>query len=163
MTNIAPTIGPIVSGFVSPMGWRWTYWIGLIVAGLTLVLLLFLPETYGPVLLKHRARKLRKETGNDQIFAPSELEKRSLYEMLTLTLARPFHMIIFEPIVTFTCLYLSLVIALYCRWWSLLTPLRRVTAFVSDFTCRSTFPGLSTNIPRYLWYERWHLRASLSS
>jgi MFS family permease len=116
VTNIAPTIAPVVSGFVSPSGWRWSFWIGLIVAGITLVVLLFLPETYAPVLLKKRARKLRKETGNPQIFAPSELEKRGIYELLSVTLARPFQMVIFEPIVTFTCLYLSLVIAMYCKW-----------------------------------------------
>lgn len=51
---------------------------------------------------------MRKETGNPDIFAPIELEKKGAKQLLTVTLMRPLHMIVFEAIVLFTCLYLSL-------------------------------------------------------
>lgn len=51
---------------------------------------------------------MRKETGNPDIFSPIELEKKGAKQLLTVTLMRPLHMIAFEAIVLFTCLYLSL-------------------------------------------------------
>ena len=98
---------------MSPVSWRWTFWVGLIVAGVSLVVLVFLPETYGPTILKHRAQRLRKETGNLNIFAAIELEKKGAKQMVTVTLMRPLHMIFFEAIVLFTCLYLSLAYAIF--------------------------------------------------
>lgn len=95
------------------VGWRWTFWVGLIFAGVSLVPLVFLPETYGPTILKARAKRIRKESGNTAIFAPIELEKKGVKQMLTVTLLRPLHMIVSEAIVLFTCLYLSLVYAIF--------------------------------------------------
>ena len=67
----------------------------------------FFPETYAPVILKHRARRLRKETGDETIIAPIELEKTDFSHIITVVLTRPVRMICFEPLVLFTCLYLS--------------------------------------------------------
>ena len=106
-------LAPIISGFVSVVSWRWTFWVGLIVAGASLVFLLFLPETYGPTILKKRAKRMRKETGNPNIFAPIELDKKGAKQMATVTLMRPLHMIAFEAIVLFTCLYLSIAYAIF--------------------------------------------------
>lgn len=86
---------------------------GLIIAGVSLVFLYFMPETYGPTILKHRAQKMRKKTGNPNIFAPIELEKKGARQMLTITLTRPIRMILFEAVVLFTCLYLSLAYAIF--------------------------------------------------
>ena len=56
---------------------------------------------------------MRKESGNPNIFAAIELEKKGARQMLTVTLMRPLHMIVFEAIVLFTCLYLSLAYAIF--------------------------------------------------
>lgn len=106
-------LAPIISGFVSVVSWRWTFWVGLIIAGASLIPLAFLPETYGPTILKHRAKRMRKETDNPNIFAAIELEKKGAKQMITVTLMRPLHMIAFEAIVLFTCLYLSLAYAIF--------------------------------------------------
>lgn len=98
------------------MSWRWAFWVGLIIAGFSLGFLIFVPETYGPTILKRRARNLRKTTGNPSIFAPIELEKKGARQMMTVTLMRPLHMIIFEAIVLCTCLYLSLIYAIFCKF-----------------------------------------------
>ncbi|KAL8918451.1 MAG: hypothetical protein Q9208_007357 [Pyrenodesmia sp. 3 TL-2023] len=72
-----------------------------------------MPETYGPTILKRRAQKMRKETGNPNIFAPIELEKKGARQMITITLTRPVRMILFEAIVLFTCLYVSIAYAIF--------------------------------------------------
>lgn len=56
---------------------------------------------------------MRKETGNPNIYAAIELEKKGARQMVTVTLMRPLHMIAFEAIVLFTCIYLSLAYAIF--------------------------------------------------
>jgi MFS family permease len=106
-------MGPWISGFVAVVNWRWCFWIGLICSGATLPLVIFMPETYGPVILTHRAKKLRKETGNSNIVSPLELESRDLRRMFIITISRPFRMIFHESIVSLTSLYLALAYAIF--------------------------------------------------
>ncbi|KAI9721233.1 MAG: hypothetical protein M1812_002394 [Candelaria pacifica] len=112
-TALGPIFGPIISGFISVKDWRWTFWVGLMIAGLSWPPLLLLPETYGPTILKRRAEKLRKETSSESFIAPIELEKKGVKQMVTVTLARPIRMFLFEALVLFTCLYLAFVYAIF--------------------------------------------------
>ncbi|KAL8764855.1 MAG: hypothetical protein Q9194_006806 [Teloschistes cf. exilis] len=89
------------------------FFMGLIIAAVSLVFLLFMPETYAPTILKRRAQKLRRETGDPDIFAPIELEKKGARQMITVTLTRPIRMLLFEAIVLFTCVYLSIAYAIF--------------------------------------------------
>lgn len=72
-----------------------------------------MPETYGPVVLKRRAQKLRKDTGNSSIVSPLELDSRDLKQMMLITVSRPFRMIFHESIVSLTSLYLALAYAIF--------------------------------------------------
>ncbi|KAI1403516.1 major facilitator superfamily transporter [Hypoxylon fuscum] len=113
-TVFGPLLAPIISGFCSTsIGWRWTFWIGLMFAGLTLVFALFLPETYAPVLLTRRAAKIRKADPNSQVYSATEIEPHDFTQLVTRVLTRPIRMILTELIVTATCLYLSLVYAIF--------------------------------------------------
>ncbi|KAL8946049.1 MAG: hypothetical protein Q9222_007500 [Ikaeria aurantiellina] len=112
-TTCGPTLAPIISGFVSVVTWRWTFWVGLIIAGVSQVFLLFMPETYGPTILTRRAQRMRRETGNPNIFAPIELEKKGARQMITITLTRPVRMVVSEAIILFACLYLSIAYAIF--------------------------------------------------
>ncbi|KAM5483306.1 hypothetical protein MaudMau93_006408 [Microsporum audouinii] len=116
-TCAGPIVGPPVTGFISVVNWRWSFWVGLIFAGLTAPVVFLTPETYAPILLQRRARKLRKETGNDKIVAALDLEKKGIKETMTVTLTRPIRMIIHESIVLFTCLYLALVYAIFFMYF----------------------------------------------
>ncbi len=108
-TTWGPLCGPLISGYVSEgVSWQWVYWIELIVAGATWPFLLCMPETYGPVILKRKAKKMRKESGNPNIAGPSEVEKQDLWEVVSVVLTRPVRMFLFEAIVSCVCLYLSL-------------------------------------------------------
>ena len=112
-TTCGPVLAPSISGFVAPVSWRWTFWVGVIVAGLSLIVLLFLPETYGPTLLKRRAKQLQNQHPESNILSPLDLEKKGAKQMITVVLMRPLNMIAFEAIVLFTCLYLSLAYAIF--------------------------------------------------
>jgi MFS family permease len=95
------------------LGWRWTFWIGLIMAGVCWVPIVFFPETYGPVLLSRRAQKLRNSGANTNIYAQIELEKKGFKQMATVTLTRPIRMLVFEPIVAASCAYLALAYGIF--------------------------------------------------
>ncbi|KAG6248771.1 hypothetical protein E4U23_002767 [Claviceps purpurea] len=62
---LGPVLGPIAGGFLGmTAGWRWV--MGLLAAfsgTLWIIGTLFVPETYAPVILRQRARKLSKMTG----------------------------------------------------------------------------------------------------
>lgn len=105
---------PIVSGFASPsIGWRWTFWIGLCYAGASLSAIMFLPETFGPILLARRAKKMRRQEPSINVMAPRELEQTDLHRLITVVLMRPLRMLFTELIVSTTCAYLALVYSIF--------------------------------------------------
>lgn len=64
-TFIGPVAGPIMGGFItkSYLGWRWTAWITMIMGALFwLIAVACVSESYAPVLLSRRAKKIRFET-----------------------------------------------------------------------------------------------------
>lgn len=95
------------------MGWRWTFWIALIYAGLTIPPVFWLPETFAPVLLSRRAAAIRKKDPSAQVYAAAELEDRGLKQLATVVLTRPLRMLATELIVVCTCLYLALIYSIF--------------------------------------------------
>ncbi|KAH6606759.1 bicyclomycin resistance [Trichoderma cornu-damae] len=121
-STFGPLFSPIISGFATPtIGWRWSFWISLILAGIAAVFAVFLPETFAPILLARRAKKLRAEarkTNPDSpaaanVFAPRDLEATDFRKVFTAVLTRPLRMIAYEPIVSSICAYIALVYAIF--------------------------------------------------
>ncbi|KAL1592218.1 hypothetical protein SLS60_011295 [Paraconiothyrium brasiliense] len=105
-----PVAGPIAGGFIaeSHLGWRWTSWITLIMAGVVGALAFFFaPETSAPRILQHRAAALRKKSGNIDYHAKADAEKLTMERVLTVYLIRPFVMITQEPILALVTAYMS--------------------------------------------------------
>ena len=103
-----PVIGPTIGGFVTEyMGWRWTNWIVMIWAGCAFGLLLFMKETYAPVLLQRRAKKLRKENDDERYWSRYDI-RVGFWELLRINLKRPFVMAITEPICIFWNVYIAI-------------------------------------------------------
>lgn len=75
-------------------------------AGLIPVFYFILSETRPDVILKKRARKLRKETGRP-IYAAAELNKPNVFQLLKLSFMRPARMLTTEPVVIFFTLWIS--------------------------------------------------------
>lgn len=91
-----------------PEGWRWLFWALTIFGGVsTLVLFFTLPETYAPILLRGKARKVRKETGDALVYAAIEREDQRMLKLLKITLSRPLQLLFGDITVFLVCLYLS--------------------------------------------------------
>ena len=141
-TTWGPVCGPVISGYMATVSWQWVFWVQLIFAGVTWPFLLFMPETFGPVLLRRKAAKLRKETGDERVVAPMDLEKQDLWELCTVVLTRPIRMFLFEAIVLCSCLYLSLAYGIFYS-----KRMRSVLHMDSKLTVmRSFYPGLSDHL-----------------
>ena len=111
---IGPEVGPILGGFINQYtDWRWTFYVILIWAGFELVMIiLFVPETYHPVVLKKKAIKLRKESGNDQWHAPIEVMDKSVARTILWSCVRPFQLLFLEPMCLFLCLISSILLGI---------------------------------------------------
>ncbi|GAB7329671.1 hypothetical protein MBLNU13_g01408t1 [Cladosporium sp. NU13] len=111
---IGPAIGPLVGGFVSDnAGWRWLYWIQLILSTIIWVVMTFtVPETYAPTILGRRAKKMRADSGDDKFVTEQDLDLRPFSERLRVFLVRPFQLLFLEPIVLFISLYMSVLYGL---------------------------------------------------
>lgn len=111
---IGPAIGPLVGGFLSDAkGWRWLYWIQLILAGFSYILIAFtVPETYAPTILAKRAKKMRAKTGDDSHVTEQDLDIRPLGERLRIFLIRPFQLLFGELIVLLISIYMSVLYGL---------------------------------------------------
>ncbi|KAI0157219.1 major facilitator superfamily domain-containing protein [Xylariaceae sp. FL1272] len=111
---IGPAIGPLVGGFLSDAaGWRWLYWIQLILAVIVWVLITFtVPETYAPTILAKRAKKLRKETGEKDWVTEEDIDMRPIGERLRIFLIMPLKLLFGELIVFLISLYMSVLYGL---------------------------------------------------
>lgn len=73
-------------------------------------IVLLVPETYHPVLLKRKAQKMRLETNEERWKAPMEEMHKSIPVTIALSLKRPFQLLIFEPMVLNLCLFSSILL-----------------------------------------------------
>jgi MFS family permease len=120
---IAPTLAPIIAGFIClRTTWRWVMWLLVFLTGFTFVLgIIFLNETFPPVILGRKAKQLRKETGNMElmtIFEASE-EGEPMWHKISKNLIRPAKLLTMNIIVFVLSLYMALVYGnIYC-WFKL--------------------------------------------
>jgi multidrug resistance protein len=107
---LGPIIGPVAGGFLAAAkGWRWVFWLLTIVSGAVgLVMLVFLRETYAPIILQRKVDALRKETGNEMLRSKLDagLSPRDYFSR---GIIRPLKMLVKSPIVALLALYISVV------------------------------------------------------
>ncbi|EXL68252.1 hypothetical protein FOPG_15674 [Fusarium oxysporum f. sp. conglutinans race 2 54008] len=104
---LGPAVGPIAAGYLTQhLNWRWIFWVVSIADAVVQILaFLFLQETYPPKILKVKARKLRKITGNRLLHTEFEQRDRSFLSLLLTNLKRPFKMLFTQPAIQITALY----------------------------------------------------------
>jgi MFS family permease len=116
LTNLALTVssltsGPVISGFLSTskLGWRSSFWFMAIFALICFVVnLFFVPETYAPVLLRKRAKKLGKETGLHYISALDHGKPiQNVKQRFRTSIFRPFVLLFTESIVFWFAVYMA--------------------------------------------------------
>ncbi|GFZ44363.1 hypothetical protein JCM24511_02085 [Saitozyma sp. JCM 24511] len=96
-------LGIVLSTYLAQTkGWRWLYWVYLIVFGAFLVIIfLGLPETRDTIVLQKKSKFLRNET-NQPFYAEHELAKKDPSHLYKVTIVRPFKFLFTEPI-TYLC------------------------------------------------------------
>lgn len=111
---VGPSIGPLFSSGINKyLFWRWVFYIMLMLHGVALALvILFVPETYVPVLLVKKARRLRNQIGNDKLYAALEKDQRSVIMTLLKAPNRPFLLLLRDPMIAVLCFYSGLVLAI---------------------------------------------------
>jgi len=124
---LGPAVGPIAGGFITEnTTWRWVFWATCIADALIQVSgYFFLQETYAPKLLAIKAKKLRKETGNELLHTEFESAELTLKLKLKTSMVRPFKMLFTQPIIQVLAVYMAYLYGL-C------------------YLVLSTFPGLWT-------------------
>lgn len=107
MDSIGPELGPLLGGFINQFAyWRWSFYVLIIWTAVQLALIvIFVPDTYHPVLLRNKAERLRKETDDDRWHAPIEKTKRSIPQAILHSCQRPFILLALEPMCLCLCLY----------------------------------------------------------
>lgn len=111
---LGPGLGPLISGFINQhVNFRWTFYVMIIWSGVLFVFVyLFVPETYEPVLLKMKAKRLRKSTGDDRWYAPIEKKKVTLYETVLTSSKRPIALIFKDYMTMALCFYTGFTLAI---------------------------------------------------
>ena len=123
-------LGPLCSGFIAQhTSWRWVFYLQTITCGVSILLVaLFFKETRGSVLLSRRASLLnhwyeaREKAGlfdlqwseNDTVKpkrirwkVKSDEERETLAKMISISVYRPFHLLLTEPVVFFFSLWVA--------------------------------------------------------
>ncbi|KAI1821152.1 putative MFS multidrug transporter [Xylaria intraflava] len=142
---LGPVIGPIVGGFLSQAaGWRWVFWLLLILGGLTVILQVFVSRETNLrlILARKRAFKGRPLMLWHRIdwYAPVDISDTEGYQDVSLaqSMLRPWKFIFTSPITGIICLYSGFV---YGLLYLLLTTI--TTVFVERYNWSIGISGLS--------------------
>jgi MFS transporter, DHA1 family, multidrug resistance protein len=116
---LGPMFGPFIGGFInknSSLGWRWNLYIpGILGAAADVLVILFVHESYAPIVLVSKAKELRRRTKNWGIHAKQEEVEVDFRELITKNFSRPIRLLVTEPIILAITCYMSLIYGLlYC-------------------------------------------------
>ncbi|CAI6331491.1 unnamed protein product [Periconia digitata] len=106
---LGPSIAPIACSYLAvAAGWQWVAGLIAVFVGVAFVGVLFVPETYPPVLLRQRARKLSKLTGK---VYKSKLDDgtKSPKAVIRIAMVRPWALLTRDPIVMLLSLYMAII------------------------------------------------------
>ncbi|KAJ5128840.1 hypothetical protein N7526_007006 [Penicillium atrosanguineum] len=98
---IGTSIGGVIGGPIERfLDWQWFFWIQLIFGAVTQAIIFFMPESRSTIIMDKEAKRRRKTGEDPNIYGPNELKnpRISFKEALKIW-ARPFHMLLREPIV----------------------------------------------------------------
>jgi multidrug resistance protein len=111
---LGPSIGPVAGAWIAEKStWRWVFWstsiVDAVIQGFGM---LFLKETYSPVLLERKAAEIRKTIDEEKatavkIHIPIDTTDRHWKAIFSKGLVRPFKLFMYEPIVQLLGLYMA--------------------------------------------------------
>jgi MFS family permease len=109
---MGPVLGPVVGGYLGEaVSWRYIMVLITCLTGAMLIAqAIYVPETYAPVLLRHRARELEKHSGKVHISKLDHMQgPKSVWETLKVAMSRPWVLLFKEPIVLILSIYMAII------------------------------------------------------
>jgi multidrug resistance protein len=109
-STFGPPIALVISGYIAQnLGWRWLFWVFMIITGVAwVILVLTLPETRHSIILEKKAKQVRKALVKQGVAdvavldsisdAHNKGEKRSIHRLFAINLSRPIRFLFTEPI-----------------------------------------------------------------
>ncbi|KAF7327036.1 MFS polyamine transporter [Mycena kentingensis (nom. inval.)] len=120
---LGPVVGPICGAFIAQRStWRWVFWsTSIFTVGVQILGVLYIRESYAPLLLERRAARLRKslaaagaEGGNvPKVKAKFMDENRTWKTVLHIALTRPFIIFYHEPIIQLLGVYMAFIYGVF--------------------------------------------------
>lgn len=109
---LGPVVGPLIGGYIyDGAGWRWLYWVTLIMSFVVYIMILPIPETHHQTILQKRKNKLIELTGDKSYKILKDLKPRTLKQVAYETVSRPI-ILLTELIVLLITLYMSIIYGL---------------------------------------------------
>jgi multidrug resistance protein len=111
--GLGPTFGPVLGGILGAFilegtgTWRWLMWITAIAPAATAILcIIFLRETYAPVLLRKKARRLQKS--DEKTSYRTAYDDVHVKNLLLRSITRPLRLIVTSPVCAAVAVYIAM-------------------------------------------------------
>lgn len=109
---LGPVLGPLVGGFVTMnLGWRWVQGVCCIFIGVVFFAGLLIPETYMPVLLHRKAKRLSEADGKVYVSVLKTGVATTKSGVFSKAIKRPWVMLFMEPIVLIASVYVAILVS----------------------------------------------------
>ncbi|KAM3437415.1 hypothetical protein MY4824_003774 [Beauveria thailandica] len=155
ITSVGPCVAPVISGFSSQASWRWPFWAAALIAAPGLPLVLTIPETFAPVL-NRAAIRAKLEAEAKQGAAVTETDLFSARRIFL----RPMTLMITEPILLFTSLYLALIYAIaYLMYQAYPIVFQGYYGLSPGYASLAYVPmivGILISLPVFYIFSRWY-------
>jgi hypothetical protein len=116
--------------------------------------LIFMRETYAPVILERKVKRLRKETGNEGLRSKLDIGLTPK-ELFLHSIIRPCKMLLKSPIVLLTSIYVGVVYGYLYLLFTTFTPVFEEQYHFSPGTVGLTFLGLGIGSLSGLGFFAW--------
>ncbi|XP_014559290.1 hypothetical protein COCVIDRAFT_92370 [Bipolaris victoriae FI3] len=165
VATLGPALGPTLSSYaVKDLGWRFSSWELLIISGpVYLVLLLVLPESSGPTILYYKAKRMREETGNQELMSDSERKQKNMKvsSLLFDALVKPWEINVLDPAILFTTVYMGLCYGIYYSFFESLplvyVPMYNFNAETTGLIFLSILPGCGLAFTVHVLYLKYRV------
>ncbi|CAG8234010.1 unnamed protein product [Penicillium salamii] len=105
------TASPFIGPELGPL--RWSFYVLMIWTGLLLIaIIVFVPETFHPILLRRKAQQIRLDTGDERWKSQMETKKQTFLATITKSIYRPILLLTLEPMCLNLCIFSAILLGI---------------------------------------------------